>query len=189
MKFLSLDIETSGLNPKYDQVLQVGAIVWDTQNPLPRSECPTYDVLIKHKAINGQPYALQMNNWILRILAGVDHPPEGTLVLPPVEADIGFTEFINDNFGEEGRITVAGKNVASFDLPFMKSTFGAANRRFRHRVIDVGPMYLMSKDETVPDLATCLDRVGLEPTVTHLAPDDAWQVIQLVHFKLTGELI
>lgn len=33
MKYISIDIETTGLNPAVDQILEIGAILEDTLNP------------------------------------------------------------------------------------------------------------------------------------------------------------
>ena len=46
MKYVSIDIETTGLNPKTDNVLEVAAIIDDTERPeVPIGELPTLHLL------------------------------------------------------------------------------------------------------------------------------------------------
>lgn len=61
MRYISIDIETSGLNPDRNQVLSIGAIIEDTNKKLKREECPTFYKIISHREITGNPYALNLN--------------------------------------------------------------------------------------------------------------------------------
>ncbi len=51
MKYLSIDIETTGLDPLKDQLLSFGAIIEDTENPLPFDEIPKFHAAIKRNRI------------------------------------------------------------------------------------------------------------------------------------------
>ena len=61
MKYLSIDIETTGLDRENCQILSVAAIVEDTQTKLPLSEIPKFHVAIKRPSINGDMYAINLN--------------------------------------------------------------------------------------------------------------------------------
>lgn len=61
MKYVSIDCETSGLNPEKCQVLSIGAVVEDTNNLLPLEELPTFHCAILHNEIHGELFALNMN--------------------------------------------------------------------------------------------------------------------------------
>ena len=58
MKYVSIDIETTGLDPETCQILQVGAVIEDTQNLLPLEELPKFNCIVEHPAYTGSPYAL-----------------------------------------------------------------------------------------------------------------------------------
>ena len=61
----------------------------------------------------------------------------------------------------EGPVTVAGKNAASFDIPFLKEQYGRDyGLKFRHRVLDPTSMYVQPDDDAPPSLNTCLKRAG-----------------------------
>jgi len=61
MKYISIDIETTGLDREVCQILSVGAVIEDTNNPLPLTELPTFHCAIKRSSVYGELYALNMN--------------------------------------------------------------------------------------------------------------------------------
>ena len=65
MRYLSIDIETTGLDPVNDQILSIGAIIEDTENPLPFDEIPKFHAAIKRERIEGGLYAINMNRELL----------------------------------------------------------------------------------------------------------------------------
>jgi len=71
MKYVSIDIETSGLDKEKCQILEVGAIIEDTKNPLPFDEIPKYTCIIGWDEIIGEVFALDMNARIIKILANL----------------------------------------------------------------------------------------------------------------------
>jgi len=200
MKYLSLDLETTGLNPETCQVLQIGAIVDDLQNPKPREECPTFNMIVSHEQFQGEAYALQMNSWIFKRIAGisvnetVDAIPVGRVGARTVSVKHGlkttdpfdaFGVFLAEHFWDEKKrktqAIVAGKNVASFDMKFLPPS---VTENFHYKTIDPAMLYFRSEDNSPPSLTKCLTRAGLDGTVSHEATDDAWAVIQLIrkHF-------
>lgn len=60
MRITSIDIETTGLNPDKSQILQVGAVVFDTSSEK-FNFIATYNKLILTNEIKGEPFAIQMN--------------------------------------------------------------------------------------------------------------------------------
>ncbi len=64
MKFISIDTETTGLNPETCQLLSFGAIVEDTEKKLPFEEIPKFHCAIlrgERDVLQGELYALNMN--------------------------------------------------------------------------------------------------------------------------------
>lgn len=65
MKYLSIDIETTGLDPENNQVLSIGAIVEDTENKLPFDEIPKFHACILAEQLTGSPFAINMNRELI----------------------------------------------------------------------------------------------------------------------------
>jgi len=68
MKYLSIDIETSGLDSENNQILSIGAIVEDTENRLPFEEIPKFHVCILADQLTGSPFALNMNRELIETM-------------------------------------------------------------------------------------------------------------------------
>jgi hypothetical protein len=66
MLYVSIDIETSGLNPKKDQILSFGAIIEDTSKSLSFEDCPKFYATVIHRNIKGSPKALLMNMDVIK---------------------------------------------------------------------------------------------------------------------------
>lgn len=65
MKYVSIDIETTGLDPERYNILSVGAIVEDTTKKLPFDEIPKFHVAIKHLEVVGSLFAMNMNKELI----------------------------------------------------------------------------------------------------------------------------
>ena len=61
MIYVSLDIETTGLETDRYDVLSIGAIIEDTNRKLPFEEIPKFHAAIKRQEIVGSPFAINMN--------------------------------------------------------------------------------------------------------------------------------
>ena len=61
MKYISLDIETTGLEKDRYQILSIGAILEDTEKKLDFGEIPKFHAAILHHEITGSPFAINMN--------------------------------------------------------------------------------------------------------------------------------
>lgn len=196
MKYVSIDIETTGLNPEACQVLQIGAVIEDTLNPAPLESLPTFNCIIEHEAYSGQPTALAMNSWILKTLSGLEGLSKDDRleyrkkhnILPVGIVAKSFAMWLMNNglLPEEVngpvKINAAGKNFASFDKQFLQRlpSWGAAVQ-IRQRVIDPAIMFMdWTGDSSLPNLNECLRRAKLEGVVTHDAVQDALDVIRVI---------
>ena len=65
MKYIAIDIETTGLDPETCQVLSIGAIVEDTNNIKPLDDLPTFHGAINRRNISGNTYAINMNRELI----------------------------------------------------------------------------------------------------------------------------
>lgn len=204
MKIVSIDIETTGLDPETCQILQIGAVIEDTLNVKPTSELPSFSCIIDHPTITGRPFALNMNNWIMKILASLETASkEERAEIRKVNHIMGeglvaraFYEWLRgngihprpDSKTEQVNINAAGKNFATFDKLFLEklpswSSFIQVNQR----IFDPGIIFTDWKvDEKLPSLGVCMKRVGVDGEVTHDAVQDAIDVIRVIR-KVTSD--
>ncbi len=192
MKFLSIDIETTGLDPQKNQILEFGAIAIDTSYPTV-PYIANFRAVFIHQELTGNPIALTMNaeliNEINTVLKTKDfnydlrqNTLNGIYVRNAEEFQSYFDEWLESiNFTE--RLTLAGKNLASFDLKFIEAA--GIKIKYRHRMIDPAILYVdWTTDETLPDLQQCLDRAGIVKSVEHTSIADAMDVAELVLKKI-----
>ena len=197
MKYIAFDLETTGIEVGTYDIIEMGAVIDDFETPL--GELPTFRRLIKHETLTCDHYALGMHvdSGLLEELQKAD-PDEDAQVVRPGELYTDFSRFLyyNGFDGEDDyfagtikeavsqhRLVVAGKNVASFDVPHIETLPGFGDVvKFHHRVLDPGPLYFdPKKDDTPPTLSECMERAGFEDTETeHTGVADSLDVVKLL---------
>lgn len=68
MKYISIDIETTGLDANFNQILSIGAVIEDTLNPLPFEELPKFHAVIKRESVYGSIFALNLNKDLIQAM-------------------------------------------------------------------------------------------------------------------------
>lgn len=200
MLYCSIDIETTGLNPDNCDILQFAAVLDDLNNPKPIEQLPSFQsCFIKDGPIVGEPMALSMHSAILKQIADaqykkIEYCEETKQRFMRIEdlPDALACFFLQNNVPQDrsGRlkVTVAGKNVAGFDLRFLKAKikhWGPIS--LYQRVLDPAILYLDHRNDTaVPDMKTCMERAGISGEVAHTALEDALTVVRLLRYKLLG---
>lgn len=166
-----LDTETTGLDPARCQVLEVGlvpVVAGRVRDEL-AAECH-----VEHEHLCYQPGRLRLMGH------GLDRR-DGVEAVPAAALDGWLCSAFNRCLRAAGAaepvataaVVLGGKNVAGFDLPFLRPLCPHAARRVRHRVVDVAGLCLRPDDAVPPDLAECLRRSGYAPEVAHAALADA----------------
>lgn len=195
MKYVSIDIETTGLDPETCQILQIGAVIEDTLNPVPLEDLPSFKCIVEHENYSGSPFALSLNSWILKILGGLENKTKEERleyrkyhnILPAGLVAKSFQMWLIENCLATDligpvKINAAGKNFASFDKVFLqKLPNWGANVQIRQRILD--PAILLTDwttDESLPNLQVCIDRCKLTGEVTHDALQDAIDVVRVI---------
>jgi len=81
-------------------------------------------------------------------------------------------------------LTVAGKNVATFDIPYLRNNLPYFNEiiKIKHRVVDPSFVYTVSSDIEVPNLFNCMSRIGIKSQTAHRAVYDVLDIIYLIYF-------
>lgn len=206
MKYISIDIETSGLDPVNNQVLSIGAIVEDTQLKLPWDEIPKFNAIVLQRQITGSPRALDMNKGIIQLMGEyLDGDTEirakhdkysGSIFCDPEDVVKEFYKFlmiyhegkkepydcpINSNT-KHILINVAGKNFGTFDQVFLqKLPWWQKLIRVRQRIFDPAILCMdWDNDEELPSLTKCKERLHVDGITSHEALKDAWDVVQVL---------
>lgn len=140
--YVSIDIETSGLNPKVDEIFEMAAVIWDDNDIM---KCSTFHKYVYRSRIGGTPRALLINKKYIEMVELIDPKqlPKGWCW----QRDLGslFKEFL----GVEKYFPL-GKNYGSFDKQFLERLEGWPGHLLHHRTLDVGSLY--ATKEGIPSL-------------------------------------
>lgn len=192
MKYVSIDIESSGIDPNKDEILSVGLAIEDTNNILPLEEIPQIEFVIIKDRIEGNVFALNMNKKLIGKINGFNlsknkskYQSEHNCVFVPLDVlAVAVRDFLEDNGLDcREKINVAGKNFAGFDNQFLKKVPDWNKYIKTHqRVIDPATSFVdWHWDENLPNLSGCKERAGLDMLeVTHNAKEDALDVVKVL---------
>jgi oligoribonuclease len=208
MKYISIDIETTGIDPLKNQLIQFAAVIEDTVIQRPIEELPklmcyvthpnytvssglaaqeaTYHTLAVVKKISDFQHSKDLK---LPVYGGsASKNAEGEIFTTPRELGRVFAKWLSDNeypMNEYDKFVIraAGKNVSAFDIPFIKNTIAEWYKTFSFssRCLDPAILYFDPiNDQDLPSLTECKERAGVESYVSHDALDDAIDVINLL---------
>lgn len=177
MKYVCVDIETTGVPGKDGkledlQIIEFGAIIEDTNNPLSWDDIPKYNKIIRHEQYRGGAFAINMNARIFKILAERENHKRGEErdaydkangIISINDLANDFFQFLLPHFGKfkddnsfesildmvnmfnqaPFTITPAGKNFDAFDRKFIE-LIPKWDRyvRLRHRTLDPTTAYV-----------------------------------------------
>lgn len=186
MKFVAIDIETTGLSPQHNSVIEFGAVFADLYN--------TFKPLVFHRYVlpdkmRWDLYCLSLHRDLIIEIAnrrGEDDPT----VLPSLHfVGLEFRQWLiktcdwpMKTITKPEKITAAGKNFGSFDFQFLKEA-ESFNDIFRHRSLDPTLLYVKDGDEFPPELKECKKRAGLGDSVDHRSVADAFDIVHLLQEK------
>lgn len=185
MRYVSLDLETTGGRPQRHQILELAAVVEDTKHLRPLPELPAFRRVVRHPEYVGTAGALALNARLLQELAQKEPNPELCApdeLLPQLRGFLlaqGFRPDRQDCL----RVVLAGKNIASFDLGFLRELPGYGTVFCAEpAMLDPASFYLnWRKDTRLPTMQTCKARAHFpDDTVAHQALADALDVVQLL---------
>lgn len=148
MIYVSIDIETSGLEPLNNSILSFGAIIEDTTKKLPYKKLPKFNAVILQNQITGSPRAIDMNKNIISLIgeyiesddenrANMENHSE-YLFLKEDELAQKFYDFLylnglypNKFFNPNGHIrNVNGQMIPMFNKDTPQITINVAGKNF-----------------------------------------------------------
>ena len=189
MRYVSLDLETSGPDPLRHQTLELAAVVEDTRRTAatPLAELPAFRRALRHSEICGTAGALALNAGLLRELADKSRigAPDicGLDDVVPQLREFLLANGFKPNKKDCVSVTLAGKNVGTYDLLFLRQLPGWGTLvKAEPAVLDPAAFYLnWHKDSRLPSMLICQARAGdAEPHVVHQALADALEVVRLL---------
>lgn len=68
MKYLSIDIEMSGLNPVTDKILSVAVVIENTKKNIPLESLPYLHIVVVRENISGSIFAINMNRDLIQLI-------------------------------------------------------------------------------------------------------------------------
>jgi oligoribonuclease len=198
MKYISIDLETTGLNHEEHKIIEFGAIIEDSNNPKSYKDSPKFRrvVLQRNGNYNFSSFAAKINANLIKLIADIESGAKilfeesNTLANGWCYEDKLILEFVNwltwneelYFFNRKGSVEIvaAGKNFGGFDKNFIKK-LNAPILQIHHRTIDPTTPYIdWQSDSFPPSSDKCKERVGLSGEIKHEALADAWDVILLL---------
>jgi len=188
MKYICIDIETTGLDPETCQIIEFAAVIRDTKTDEKLNESPSFHCYVKHKMYQGGAYAIALNARVFEQLSS--KKPDAPIYTRDKLCD-EFYEWLKLNEFETSKtnckihFVAAGKNFGNFDLQFLKK-LPKWNACFNvsARILDPAMLWIRPEDNRVPGLKTCMDRAGIEGEVTHHALQDVYDTIMTIELGL-----
>jgi hypothetical protein len=193
MLIASCDIETTGLDPSYCQVLEVGLILWDTTDlETPVTELPSFHCYVLHDQTVGEPYALAMNQ---RVLERIAKREAGYVYLKPQLVGGEIKWFLKARAPgtyksplDPAKLKPTGFNFDSFDRQFLAllPSFPEAVS-FHHRSLSPATLFFNPfLDGEVPGSDEVFRRAGVTVADRHTALGDAQGVIEVLRAAFRG---
>lgn len=135
MNLLWFDLETTGLNPEVDKVLEIGMILADDK----------LRIQFQRNWVIKYPYDLRISNGYVYNM----HKSSGLLDecengIPLHIAETSLIEICKDNF--KNKISLAGNNIG-FDRGFVKKHLPNFEQLLHHRMLDVSALKLVFEEQ------------------------------------------
>jgi len=188
--YFSIDLETTGLDSKNHQILEIGIIYEDPQNQKLFHEIPKFRCLVEYENYVGSAYAINMNQNIFKEIIEIEKSGDKDYMVWDIDSAVDrAARFIDAQcvINSDRLIRITGKNFASFDKPFLikNQFFNKLANKVSHRYLDVGSMLFDPKTmDWIPSTEECYKLAGLEKQeVSHNALDDAWDIIKVIRTR------
>lgn len=189
MRYFSLDVETTSLDPQNGAIVQFAIVQDDLDNQAPIDELKSMCAWVVDE---------KTMTWNLSTVHFHRHRLNDLMHAYYYDETVTYSELLFDAYcflkkcgiGDNEAITVAGKNVASFDLPFIRACIPNWDDciKISSRVIDPAFSFLRPGDRRLPSLDECLRHNGFGYTSSHDALGDALDIVRLVRLAYNRQV-
>ncbi len=183
MKGIAIDIETSGLDVRRHNILQIGLVYFDLINrdedaDLPiRKELELWPHISDGILWDPDTYKFHQAN------AGVDY-----FMRDDVERSSGHVigakirNFISEFYAHDEKPIVLGKNFGKFDWQFlMRITNTGIDGLFHHSFLDIGNLaFIPGVDKKIPNMKEVLERYEVTQHSGHTALSDCNAMVDVL---------
>lgn len=214
MKYVIFHFRTGGFNSYEHSIIEVAAIIEDTKNKLNFESIPKYRTLVYNEVYKGDPFALYLNQSVLKeIDDAIKNKQDNLVPLDMLALDIytwlsKFIEtHIDDNnymldFNSFGKnyssdgvaktnkkakllINVGGKNFGVLQHRFMRRIPNFNDYiSLNHRFIDPSILFFEPNDESLPNTEECKKRANITTPSNISSLHECWDVINMLRNKL-----
>lgn len=195
MKYVAVDIESTGLDYNKHSIIEFAAVIDDLKDPQPLASLPRFQCYVtsnKKRVWDRDTLNFGQTKEIAKKV--LQQPPDYNYVDESLLVH-RFRDFLIEHGYEPSPknnkvyLTCAGKNFSTFDLRFIEKLPNYEDQLYiLHRVLDPTPFYLnYEKDDVLPNMEECLYRLGIKKEVAHTALEDTMDVVKLVRYAYLGE--
>jgi len=187
MRYCSLEIITTGLDPLKNDILEIGMIIEDTIMKLPYEKIPKLRFWIDREHYRGNPYALVSNQEVFKQICKLRDENSKRLIQPDdVFTKIGsFLKpyFAVNNIFAPNSIVIAGRNFGSLTRLFLSRLKSFEGIPFSPRVLDPSVICMDWENDSIPpSLTVCKERLGIRNTKQDTL-SFAWDIIEVLRSK------
>jgi oligoribonuclease len=180
MRYLSIDVETTGLDPNNCDLIEIACVLEDTSlKPLPPvEELPSFACVVKRSEYVWEAGAMALHkDRLLPALLLAEVQGLQSVGSIPIRSYESMCWALNDflqyfDIAPNNKITPAGKNFAGFDARFIPADLAACLRK---RTLDPGSVLVDWTKDRLPSLKDLLEK---EPQ--HAALADAQDVVSVL---------
>src|SRR6478752_4747812 len=163
MKYASLDIETTGIDKQNCQVIQIGVVIDDLMTPV--HELPRFEAFINHDVLKFEPFALNLHLKTGLLSRYLEDKNKESFNAVALNLRLFFAKHYPLATPKD-KYYLAGKNLASFDVPFLRAgndeMMNTLLNQCGHRVIDPATYFTdFINDKAPASLDDCKKRAGI----------------------------
>lgn len=150
MKLLWLDLETTGLDPRQDDVLELACAIADLSTPFDITPTEPGSFLLGYRwsPQYWDPFVREMHTKN-GLIADLELSGKNCRSAREVEAKL--LTMVPDEADREEKTVLAGSTI-SFDLEFLRNTMPTLAKRLSHRVYDVSAVKLFCRSLGMPKI-------------------------------------
>lgn len=175
MKYISIDIKTTGANPETCQIIEFSAVLDDLSKKWNIKDMPKVCFCIYHNSIHGELDYLISNKNILEKIKNTKSKDRITIeMLPKLFIDWAYA----NGFSFNEKITLAGNGLGSDAFLFLRKIKSWNFELFNKKILDPSVFWLNPEtDKEIPNLDLCLNRIKVKDNISSDTLENACSIV------------